>query len=135
MDIGDRLKILRKDQNLTQQEFADSLGVQRGAVASWEVKRTVPNTPSLTLICKTFGVNREWLETGTGEMYQPMSDNARLAEWLGEVLRGSVEADIRLQLITCLSKLGDDEWKTLHKIALEWAAANKAAADDEKKEG
>lgn len=120
MDIGDRIKALRKELKLTQQEFADAINIQRGAVASWEVKRTVPNTPSLSLICREFGVNREWLETGEGEMYRPTSQHEQLAAFFGSLLDGSVENETKLRLMTCLSKLSPDEWELLYKIAKEW---------------
>ena len=129
MDIGDRIKLLRKNLGLTQQAFADSLNIQRGAVASWEVKRTVPNTPSLTLICREYNVNREWLETGKGDMYETVTDNERIAEYLGRLLRGSVEEDIQLRLISCLSKMSENEWEVLYKLAKEWTN------EDKKEEG
>ena len=132
MDIGDRLKILRKELNMTQQEFADAVGIQRAAISSWEIKRTVPTTPSMSMICRQFNVSREWLETGEGEMYVPTTDNERIAEYLGGLLRGSVDTDIQLRLISCLSKLGPHEWEILYKLAQEWT---KEGTEGEKEEG
>lgn len=67
MTVNDRIKIVRKRLDLTQQEFADRLGLKRNSVSLIESGR---NTSEQTIIaiCREFGVRREWLETGEGEM-------------------------------------------------------------------
>lgn len=69
--IGERIKKIRKDKDLTQQEFAEKIGVKRNTVATYEMGRSMPSDSALSLICKTFNVNEEWLRDGTGEIYQP----------------------------------------------------------------
>ena len=69
--IGERIKKVRKDKDLTQQEFAEKIGVKRNTVATYEMGRSTPSDSALSLICKTFNVNEEWLRDGTGEMYGP----------------------------------------------------------------
>lgn len=69
MNINERIKLLRKDLGLTQQEFADKLGIKRGAIANYEIGRNSPLDAVLTLICNIFNVNKEWLVNGMGEMY------------------------------------------------------------------
>lgn len=69
MSISENIKRLRNDQHLTQQEFADRIGVKRNTVATYEMGRSTPSEAAIVLICREFGVRREWLETGLGEMY------------------------------------------------------------------
>ena len=52
-----RLKAVRKAVGLTQQEFADRLGIKRGAVANYEIGRNDPIDAVISLICREFGVN------------------------------------------------------------------------------
>ena len=114
MDIGDRIKELRKELKLTQQEFADTINIQRGAVASWEVKRTVPNTPSLSLICREFRVNRKWLEDGEGEMFNPVSREEEISSFIYPLLYddGTDEfREFKLSLISTIAQMSADEWK------------------------
>lgn len=66
--MKDRIKKLRKELDLTQQEFADKLGIKRNTVATYETGKSNPSDAAVLLICKTFNVNEEWLRIGTGEM-------------------------------------------------------------------
>ena len=67
--INERIRGLRKSLGLTQQEFSSRLGISRNTVATYEVGPSSPSESALTLICKTWNVNPEWLRTGEGEMY------------------------------------------------------------------
>lgn len=69
--MKDRIKKLRKELDLTQQEFADRLGVKRGAIANYEIGRNEPVDSVISLICREFGVNEAWLRTGDGPMFVP----------------------------------------------------------------
>ena len=80
-----RLKAVRKAVGLTQQEFADRLGIKRGAVANYEIGRNDPIDAVISLICREFGVNETWLRTGEGEMFAkaPTDIVGEVAEKLG----------------------------------------------------
>lgn len=67
--MNQRLKLVRKKLGLTQEEFADRLGIKRTAISNYEIGRNVPIDAVLSLICREFGVNAEWLRTGSGEMF------------------------------------------------------------------
>lgn len=69
MTISENIKELRAHLRLTQQEFADKIGVKRNTVATYEMGRSTPSEAAITLICREFDVRREWLETGEGEMF------------------------------------------------------------------
>lgn len=64
---GDRLRILRKNLGLTQKELAAKIGKSEMSVVFWERGSNFPKRSQL-LICETFGVNPEWLESGVGVM-------------------------------------------------------------------
>ena len=67
--MKDRLKKLRKSLGLTQQEFADRIGIKRNTLANYELGRNVPIDAVLTLIVREYSVSEEWLRTGEGEMF------------------------------------------------------------------
>lgn len=67
--MKDRIKKVRRELDLTQQEFADRLGVKRGTVANYEVGRNEPVDSIISLICREFHVNENWLRYGDGEMF------------------------------------------------------------------
>ena len=76
MNIGDRIKKVRKDLDMTQAEFARRIGSVQNTITGYESGRRNPSAPVISLICKEFNVNEEWLRTGKGEMFNPAPTNA-----------------------------------------------------------
>ena len=62
--MNERLKKLRKTLDLTQQEFADRIGIARGNIGAYEVGKNSPSDAVISLICKTEfpngKVNEDW---------------------------------------------------------------------------
>ena len=67
--MKDRIKKLRKELDLTQQEFANRIGIKRNTVASYETGKSNLSDGAVSLICREFNVNEKWLRTGQGEMF------------------------------------------------------------------
>ena len=68
--IGDRIKELRKTLHLTQDKFAERIGLKRNSVAQIEIGRDTSDQ-TIFAICREFRVNEAWLRTGEGEMFIP----------------------------------------------------------------
>ena len=49
------VKIFRMSSNLTQEEVAKELGIQRSTVAMWETGKSVPRTELLPKLAELFG--------------------------------------------------------------------------------
>lgn len=73
--MNERIKKLRRSLDLTQQEFADRIGVKRNTIANYEIGRNEPIDSVLELIVREFGVSKQWLLDGTGEMFFPAPTN------------------------------------------------------------
>lgn len=56
MPIAKNIKYCRKRAGLTQQSFADMIGVSKATVVSWESKKTAVPVPSAKAIANHFGV-------------------------------------------------------------------------------
>ena len=56
---------------MTQQEFAERIGIKRNTIANYETGRNDPVDSVISLICREFNVREEWLRTGEGEMFKP----------------------------------------------------------------
>ena len=67
--MQERIKMLRKTLNLTQQEFGKRIGTTQNAIGNYEIGHRSPSSSVINNICKTFSVNEEWLRTGEGEMF------------------------------------------------------------------
>ena len=57
MNLSDNLKRIRKDNNLSQEQLAEKLGVSRQAVSKWESGQSYPEMEKVLLICKLFNYN------------------------------------------------------------------------------
>ena len=69
--MKDRIRKIRRESDLTQQEFADRLKIGRNNIAGYETGKRSPSDAVISLICREFNVNESWLRTGEGEMFAP----------------------------------------------------------------
>lgn len=129
MSVGSRIKELRNSLDLTQQKFADRLGIQRGAIANYELERNVPIDAVISLICREFNVREAWLREGTGEMLEVKPRAEELGELVRKLLADRPES-FRSRLITSLLRFEPDspEWQILENIY------NSIAAEKESRE-
>lgn len=67
--MNNRIKELRKKLKLTQEDFANKLGLARNSIASYESGRRSPNDAVIKLICREYHVDYYWLTEGKGEMF------------------------------------------------------------------
>ena len=120
MNMKDRIKLIREGadekKKLSQQEFANSLGLSRNMIAQVEMGTRILSDRSIRDICRIYKVNEEWLRTGNGEMKQPRSDNEIIDKFVNDVLEAKSE-DIRKRLINALSQLDEQELKVLEELA------------------
>lgn len=65
-----RIKAVRESLKLSQREFGERLGVSRDVISNIEYGRVQPKALLLKHICRLYRVNRHWLETGDGEMFE-----------------------------------------------------------------
>ena len=114
--LKDRIKDIRKSQNLTQEEFANKIGCKRNTVATWETGKGGPNEAFIRLILKEFNLNEEWLRTGEGEMLKavPKED-----EYFKAATELSIHGDdMAMQAVIEYWKLDEDSKKLLKDFIL-----------------
>lgn len=114
--IKDRIKQLRKELKLTQEEFADRAGMKRSTLSKYENGENVPSATAFALICKEFNVNEDWLRTGEGEMFVPKSRDEELAEFFGNV-QGIGPESFKRRFVAMLSRLDEEDWALLERMA------------------
>lgn len=61
MTVGEKITKLRKEQNLTQEQFAEILKVSRQSVSKWERDDAYPDTEKLIRISKLFDCSLDYL--------------------------------------------------------------------------
>ena len=67
MNLGQKLRVLRKEQNWTQQELGDRLGVAISTVSSYEANKREPDAKMLKQLAKLFGISVDSLLDVQGE--------------------------------------------------------------------
>ena len=61
MELSEKIQKLRKEQGMTQEQFAERLFVSRTAVSKWETGRGTPNMESLQMIARVCGITLDEL--------------------------------------------------------------------------
>lgn len=64
LNLGDRIKNLRKENNLSQEQLAQKLNVSRQAISKWESNRAYPDIDNLVLLRNIFKVTLDDLVIG-----------------------------------------------------------------------
>lgn len=88
--LGEKIKRLRTQENMTQEELAQRLGVARATVASWEINRREPDYATLRKIASIFGVTIDYLlnhENQVARVDAALKDDPELLEFWQEVKR------------------------------------------------
>lgn len=129
--MKNRLKLLRKELGLNQQEFANKVGVNRGTLANYEVGRNEPIDAVVKLICDKFHVNESWLRTGEGEMFIEVDQKDDIQRMVDEMLAND-SADLKRRLVAAILRLSPEQIRA----GVEWIKATfdlveSSAADEE----
>lgn len=109
--MGQRIKTLRKKLDLTQDEFAKRIKRTRSNVAGVEIGSYKITPNFIRDICITFNANKEWLTSGTGEMFNELNLDRMIQLKLFELEPES----IKKVMILALLDLNDDVWGVLEQ--------------------
>ena len=102
--MKDRIKEIRKERHMSQAEFGKTLGVSRDVISNYEMGRVEPTDLFINHLCATFGVNEEWLRSGTGEMF--IKSKQSIIDELVEVYNLDVKEKAIIQAFLELSPQG-----------------------------
>lgn len=97
MEFGEKVKAVRTKAGLTQEQFAQRLGVTRQAVSNWENGRNLPDIEVVIAMSRTFGVSLDELILGGEDMAQENDTREDMAEKL--IRDGSEGRWMRMSLV------------------------------------
>lgn len=118
--MNERIKYVRAERGLTQEQFANKLGLTRNYVARIEIGERTPSDRTISDICEKFGVSEKWLRTGIGEPFNPISKSDEIAAFIGKLVKS--QSPIQQAFITVLARTTPDEWALFEKKLLELAS-------------
>lgn len=116
MTQGEKIKEIRKHLGLTMEKFGERLGVGKTAISNIENNNRNLTDQMTISICREFNVNEDWLRTGEGEMFKPLSRSETIAKFAGELMKDEDDS-FRRQLVEALAQLDEKEWEVLAGIA------------------
>ena len=85
MNIYKKIMEIRKDNNLTQEEFAEKLNVSRQTVSNWENSKCYPDIETLIIISDKFNASLDYLLKDNVEM---IKDIDRKVWWSKKLIYG-----------------------------------------------
>lgn len=112
--MQERIRKIRKSEGLTQAEFAERLGISVNNVVNYECKGRSPSKGNIQNICRTFGINEQWLLTGEGEM-KSESKEEELARLTAQMFREEDES-FRLKLVRMVANMSDEQIEMCQKM-------------------
>lgn len=115
MTTGERVKEIRKSQKLTLKEFGERLGVGKGSISAIENDNRNLTSQMSKAICREFGVNENWLRTGSGEPYAQKTRAQAITEYVGQIVTGK-RSETEMLLIELMSETSPEEWKALSRF-------------------
>jgi transcriptional regulator with XRE-family HTH domain len=80
MTVEERLKAVRHTLDLSQKVFAKGIFISTSHLACLETGRRRIKDTILDSISKAYNVNREWLKSGKGEMFDAEPPDSKLEE-------------------------------------------------------
>ena len=113
-NLNERVKILRKQLKLTQENFGKSLGMTRANVCNIENGLVSLTQKNILLICEKFNVNENWLLNGEGEQFLELSEDDELGILIGEFL---AENDpYKKRVIKRMLSMDDEDWILIKRL-------------------
>lgn len=110
-----RLRELRKSLKLTQQEFGSKIGLSNTSIGNIENGVINLTDRNISLICQTYNANENWLRTGEGQMFNPMTQDDEFSYLIGALL--VEDCDYKKKFIKSMLELEDElDWMIVSNL-------------------
>ena len=90
LNIGNQIKCLRRERDITQEEFASVLGVSYQSVSRWENNTCYPDIELLPTIADFFGISIDCL-MGVDEVTEKSKVAQYISQFQEAVSRGRID--------------------------------------------
>ena len=106
--MKDRIKEIRNYYKLSQEQFGARIGITRASVSQIEKGTNGASNATLLNICREFNINKDWLETGNGNMFLELSRAEMAANIVGNAI--SSGDDFVISTFVALGQLTPQQW-------------------------
>jgi len=115
--INERMKIIRKDKKLSQEDFGKIIDVKKSGVSLIESGRNSVHERHIKALVRELGVNEVWLRTGKGDKYYNSKLDKDVQDFIDKLKSDPSRSKFETRFFTVLSRLDDKEWELLSQIA------------------
>ncbi|ENQ0442698.1 helix-turn-helix transcriptional regulator [Listeria monocytogenes] len=116
MELNEKLQLLRKEKNWTQEQLAEELYVSRTAVSKWENKKGYPSIDSLKRISEIFSISIDELLSGDELISLAENENRKNMKKLTLLFLGIM--DILTISLLILPLYGQQEYGFVQHVSL-----------------
>lgn len=118
MTENERVRIIRKDHNLTMEEFGKRLGVAKNTISQIESCKNAVTNQMRAAIIREFNVNETWFRTGdeSGGRYLQNTPEDELTDLFAEILSTPPDDSLRA-LAHAFSKLTKEQRRQAADLA------------------
>lgn len=109
VQIGSRILEYRKKMNMSQEEFANKIGVSRQAVSKWELDKAYPDLDKLVDICGMFDLSLDELVNGVEQDEEPVMEAEQGVELSNDPVNVSDVGDNQTVTDNIESEISDKE--------------------------
>ena len=114
--MNERIALVRKSLGLTQEKFAEQVGLSRNFMWMIESGTRVPSDRTISDIFREFNVNETWLRTGEGEMFNQITRSEKITAFLADITADEGD-DFKRRFVEMLAELEPEDWKLLERMA------------------
>lgn len=101
MEVGERLKVRRNELHLTQDQVAESLGITRQTMSSWENGRSYPDIERVIRLSELYALSLDELLKGDQKMVRHLQENTVVNHFL-KLFIGMLLINVALMVILML---------------------------------
>ena len=123
-----RIFELRNRLNLTQTEFGEKIGLTRNAIAAYERGNANPTGTAIMAIVTVFHVNRAWLETGEGDMFDQSYEQVETARMIEAIS----DSPAMRSLLATWAQLSDENKAVFERFAADYVEDYNRRTGEEK---
>lgn len=114
--MKERIKTLRKELRLSQDAFAEKLGLTKNYISLIENGNRNLSEQSIKVLCSTLDVNEKWLRTGNGEMFKSRTREQEIGAFVNDIMELQ-DDNFKKKLISALARLDTKDWECLEIVA------------------
>lgn len=118
MNANERVKYLRTTLKINQEQLGKAIGISKSGISAIENGTRNVTEKHIKLIANAYNINEEWLRSGTGEMFEQLTEQEKVMKYTAYLLKdteSSIAESIK-NLIVTYQQLDDTSKEVLEKI-------------------